>query len=165
MKTKGVKIGVAGDNGMNLCTDLDSIWTQRFTLLSTTYDVKNMENITAQNIEIKKKAILKTYYSMEWLNYHSSLQITLMKSFLISKITHILLSLPIPKEKTMNILYNVSRILYGMASRRNSGKIYLRPLINRTEMNLCTDLDLIWSQRFTSLGTTCEVQNMTKILR
>ena len=27
MKTKGVKIGVVGDKGMNLCTDLDSIWT------------------------------------------------------------------------------------------------------------------------------------------
>ena len=49
-KTKVVQIGDIGDNRIELCKDLNLIWTQQFTSLGITYDVQNLNRIADQNI-------------------------------------------------------------------------------------------------------------------
>ena len=106
-KTKVVKIGVERDNRMKLCTDLNLIWTDQFTALGINYDVKNINLIADQNIEIKIKEIKKVIAVWSGRNITPLGRITLIKSLLISKITHILLSLPTPNDNTFKTLEHV----------------------------------------------------------
>ena len=99
-KTKVIKIGAARDNRINLCTDLNLIWTDKFTSLGITYNINEMEHITEQNLEIKEKEIEKLIHVWSGRNITPLGKITIIKSLLISKITHILLSLPSPKIGT-----------------------------------------------------------------
>ena len=108
-KTKCIKIGVTGDNMMKLCTDLNLIWTHKFTSLGITYNVHDMDNITEQNIEQKEKEIVKLINTWKGRNITPIGKITIIKSLLISKITHIMLSLPTPKERTIINLDTVFR--------------------------------------------------------
>ena len=106
-KTKVIKIGVERDNRIQLCTDLNLIWTNKFTALGITYDIHNMKQIADQNIEIKMNEILKLIRAWSGRNITPLGKITLIKSLLISKITHILLSLPTPNDNTIEKLENV----------------------------------------------------------
>ena len=103
-KTKVVKIGGIRDNRIELCTDLKLDWTQQFTSLGIKYDVHNMDRIADQNIEDKIKEINKLIVLWKGRNITPMGKITITKSLLISKITHILLSLPTPKEDTFKKL-------------------------------------------------------------
>ena len=58
-KNKVVQLGASGDNRMELCTDLNLIWSQKFPALGITYDVQNMNETADQNIVIKLKEINK----------------------------------------------------------------------------------------------------------
>ena len=89
-KTKVVKIGGGGgggggvrDNRINLCTDLNLMWTDKFTSLGITYNVKQMEQITEQNIEVKEKEIGKLINAWSGRNITPLGKITLIKSLLI----------------------------------------------------------------------------------
>ena len=106
-KTYVVKIGDERDNRINLCTDLELIWTNKFTSLGITYDVQNMENITEQNINLKEKEIKKLINTWKGRNVTPLGKVILVKSLLISKITHILLSLPTPKDQTFKDWDNI----------------------------------------------------------
>ena len=106
-KTNVVKIRDERDNRINLCTDLELIWTNKFTSLGITYDVQNMENITEQNINLKEKEIKKLINTWNGRNVTPLRKVILVKSLLISKITHILLSLPTPKDQTFKDLDNI----------------------------------------------------------
>ena len=106
-KTKVVKIGVEGDNRMEMCTDLNLLWTKKFTALGVTYDVQNMKDISDQNIEIKTNEIIKLITIWSGRNITPLGKITVIKSLLISKITHILLSLPTPNINTIKKLESV----------------------------------------------------------
>ena len=98
-KTKVVQIGGIGDNRIELCKDLRLMWTTQFTSLGITYDVQNMDKITDLNIESKIKEINRLITIWNGRNITPFGKITITKSLLISKFTHILLSLPSPKEK------------------------------------------------------------------
>ena len=108
-KTKVIQLGANRDNRMNLCTDLNLMWNHKFTALGITYDVHNMTNIADQNIENKIIDINKTIVTWSGRNITPVGKITLIKSTLISKITHILLSLPTPKNETLKTLEDVFR--------------------------------------------------------
>ena len=108
-KNKVVQLGADGDNRMKLCTDLNLIWSQKFTALGITYDVQNMNKISDQNIGIKLKEINKLIITWSGRNITPLGKIVLIKGLLISKITHILLSLPTPKDDTIKNLNTVFR--------------------------------------------------------
>ena len=97
-KTKVVKFGNNRDSSDVLCPDLNLIWTSKFTSLGINYDVNDLDNITELNIEPKLSEIDKLIRI--WQNRNLTLigKIILIKSLLISKFIHILLSLPSPKE-------------------------------------------------------------------
>ena len=52
-KTKVVKFGKNRDSSDILCTDLNLIWTDRFTSLGINYDATDLDKITELNIEPK----------------------------------------------------------------------------------------------------------------
>ena len=108
-KTKVIQLGANRDNRMNLCTELNMMWNHKFTALGITYDVNNMKTITDQNISNKLIEINKTIALWRGRNITPVGKIVLIKSTLISKITHILLSLPSPKNESMKTLENVFR--------------------------------------------------------
>ena len=78
-KTKVIKIGGWRDRRIILCPELNLIWTNKFESLGIKYDTSEMDHITEINLESRMKEITS----------------------LISKVTHILLSLPNPKTQTL----------------------------------------------------------------
>ena len=103
-KTKVAKLGVWGDNRNILCQDLKLDWTQKFTLLGINYNIDNINNITDNNIDQKIGEIKKLICLWNTRNLTPYGKITIVKSLFISKITHILLSLPSPTFDTFNKL-------------------------------------------------------------
>ena len=97
-KTKVVKFGKNRDSSDTLCPDLKLIWTDTFTSLGITYDMTDLENITNLNIEPKILEMNKQIRIWQTRNLTLIGKILIIKSLLISKIIHILLSLPSPTE-------------------------------------------------------------------
>ena len=106
-KTKVVQLGGARDGRIKLCADLKLIWTNEFTALGITYNVSNLKNITDLNIEVKLKEINSLILAWSGRNITPLGRITITKSLLISKITHILLSLPTPSDYMIKKLENI----------------------------------------------------------
>ena len=100
-KTKVIKIGEWRDNGTILCEDLKLDWSQEFVSLGITYNIKDFENITERNIDLKLKEIYKLIQIWNGRFLTPFGKVVIIKSLLISKITHVLLSLPSPKPSTI----------------------------------------------------------------
>ena len=101
-KTKVVKFGHKRDSSDNICPDLKLIWTEKFSSLGIDYDVSNLTNITDLNIEPKLLEIEKLIRIWQLRNLTLIGKITIIKSLLISKFIHILLSLPSPTDALFN---------------------------------------------------------------
>ena len=101
-KTKVVKFGKNRDSSDNICPDLNLLWTKKFTSLGIEYDATDLDNITDLNIEPKLIEIQKLIRIWQLRNLTIVGKITIIKSLLISKFIHILLSLPSPKETLFN---------------------------------------------------------------
>ena len=99
-KTKAIKFGVKGDSRMTICEDLELFWMQEFTSLGINYSINELNNITDLNLESKILEMEKL--SSVWRSRNLTLigKITIIKTLLISKIVHILLSLPRPSEES-----------------------------------------------------------------
>ena len=98
-KTKAIKFGVTRDSRMTLCEDLNLIWTQDFTSLGIDYNINQLHKITDLNLEGKILDMEKLISIWKIRNLTLVGKITIIKTLLISKITHILLSLPKPSEE------------------------------------------------------------------
>ena len=71
-------------------------WTHSFVVLGIHYDVNNLSETTDTNLYLKIndiKKLIRTWSSRSLTPYG---KVTIVKSLLLSKITHILLSLPSP---------------------------------------------------------------------
>ena len=97
-KTKVVKFGKGRDSSDILCPDLNLIWTNKFTSLGIEYDVSDLDNITNLNLDPKIIEIENLIKIWQIRNLTVIGKITIIKSLFISKIIHILLSLPSPKD-------------------------------------------------------------------
>ena len=106
-KTKVIKIGGWGDNRTILCKDLKLEWTQEFVSLGITYNIDKFDDITDLNINLKKIEIQKliAIWNARFLTPFG--KITVVKSLLISKIIHVLLSLPSPSDDLYEDLENL----------------------------------------------------------
>ena len=108
-KTKIIKIGAWGDSRTTFCQEFFLIWTTDFTSLGITFDTDNMNRITEINSTKIWTPRLLTPLG----------KITIIKSLLISKFTHILLSLPSPKsEKMAEIEKTFQNFLWGSKPRK-----------------------------------------------
>ena len=106
-KTKAIKFGVTGDGRMTLCDDLDLIWTYEFVSLGIQYNINQLDIITDLNLEQKILEMEKMISVWRCRNLTLVGKITIIKTLMISKIIHILLSLPRPSEEYFNKTENI----------------------------------------------------------
>ena len=106
-KTKAIKFGVTRGSRMTLCEDLELICTHEFISLGITYNINSLSTITELNLD-------NTILEMEklstiWRGRNLTLigKITIIKTLMISKIIHILLSLPRPCEESFERIGNI----------------------------------------------------------
>ena len=75
-----------------------SEWVSKFNALGIEYDVNNMENITVTNINLKLDSLQKIIQNWTHRNISPIGRVCVSKSLLVSKITHVLQSLPSPPK-------------------------------------------------------------------
>ena len=106
-KTKVIRIGNIRETDRRYCRENDLDWVNVFVSLGIIFKVNDMGNITNYNIEAKLKDIrnLLTVWLMRNITPMGRIQVA--KSLALSKITHILLSLPSPDKETITKLDNL----------------------------------------------------------
>ena len=154
-KTKVIKIGAWGDNRTTLCEDLNLDWSQEFVSLGITYNIDNFENISDINIELKIKEIQKLIFlwNARYLTPYG--KIAVIKSLMISKITHVLLSLPTPSTETFKNLENMFKTFLWNNKNPKFRKEILETLPNLGGLKLTnlkifdSALKISWIRRLT----------------
>ena len=106
-KTSVVKLGVLRGRSMSWEGKFGLKWTSVFEVLGVKYDIDKMETITDDNISLKLSEIKKliSIWSSRALTPYG--KVVIIKSLLMSKITHILLSLPTPSDRMFAQLDNI----------------------------------------------------------
>ena len=103
-KTKVIRLGPIRETDRRFCRENNLDWVTYFTALGITYDVSNIENITSYNIGLKIDEIKKLMQAWTCRNITPIGRITVLKSLILSKIIHILQSLPSPSTETLTTL-------------------------------------------------------------
>ena len=103
-KTKVIRIGTIRESDRRYCKENNLDWVSSFVSLGINYDVLDMSNITKINIEDKIPQIKQIIQNWSNRNITPLGRVTICKSLLISKITHILISLPTPSEETFKLV-------------------------------------------------------------
>ena len=93
-KTKLVKLGVTRDSSIQWQGKFGFNWTDDFEILEIQYNIKKLHEITDINIQRKMGEIQKLIRIWSTRNLTPYGKVIIIKSLLISKITHMLLSLP-----------------------------------------------------------------------
>ena len=152
-KTKVIKIGGWRDSRTILCQNMNLEWSQKFTSLGILYDINNFSKITDQNIDGKIKEIQKLIFIWNGRYLTPYGKIIIIKSLLISKITHVLLSLPSPSPFTINKLEKIfQEFIWGQKNPKFRKEVMENALnLGGLKMtNLCTfdsALKLSWLKR------------------
>ena len=106
-KTKVIRIGNIRETDRRYCRENDLDWVNVFVSLGIIFKVNDMGNITNYNIEAKLKDIRNLLNVWLMRNITPMGRIQVAKSLALSKITHILLSLPSPDKETVTKLDNL----------------------------------------------------------
>ena len=116
-KCHAMWIGECANLETKICPEIELDWVKELKLLGVTFTPK-CANITDENIKRKKDAILRTIAT--WQGRCLSLvgKITITKSLLLPKITHILSALPNPSDKLIKDL-NAMFFTFIYGSKRN----------------------------------------------
>ena len=116
---KVVKIGALRGRSIPWQGKYGFKWTSSFKILGILYNLENMENITKINIYRKLGDVKKLIRIWHARNLTAYGKITIIKSLLMSKFTHMLLSLPSPSKELLDELNNFFMISYGRANLLN----------------------------------------------
>ena len=106
-KTKAIWIGAKKNEVYNICTDRNSDWVRgQFTLLGVKFDT-DLNKMVLDNYNSKlteMKSLIKT-----WSKRNISVlgKITVVKSIILPKLTHLFISLPKPSDKLMKELETI----------------------------------------------------------
>ena len=103
-KTKVIRIGPIRETDRRFCRENNLDWVTKFVALGITYYVLHLNDITADNINIKKNEMKNLMQSWSCRNITPTGRITVLKSIIISKIIHMLQSLPSPDLSTLKEL-------------------------------------------------------------
>ena len=106
-KTKVIRIGNIRESDRRFYKENNLDWVTTFISLGITYDVLDMENITILNIEQKLPQIPQMVQCRSNRNLTPVWRITVCKSLLLSKITHILISLPTTSNEIFDKFENL----------------------------------------------------------
>ena len=105
-KTKVVKIGASRGSSISWQGKFGFNWTSTFEILGIYYDITKMGEITEININRKMGEIRQLIRIWSVRNLTPYGKVCIIKSLLMSKITHMLLSLPSPNVICIKELYN-----------------------------------------------------------
>ena len=108
-KTKVVKLGASRDSNIPWQGKFGFNWSTKFEILGIHFDMNKLNEITDLNIQRKIGEIQKLIRIWSSRNLTPYGKVTIIKSLLISKITHMLLSLPSPScycFKNLNNLFS-----------------------------------------------------------
>ena len=95
-KTKVIKLGASRDSSIPWQGKFGFNWPDNFEISGIHYNMKKLHEITDLNIQRKMGEIQKLIRIWSTRNLTPYGKVTIIKSLLISKITHMLLSLPSP---------------------------------------------------------------------
>ena len=97
-KTKVIRIGPIRETDRRFCRENNLDWVSSFTALGISYDVLNLQSITETNINLKIASMKKLILTWLCRNISPIGSVTIFKSLIMSKIIHILQSLPSPTK-------------------------------------------------------------------
>ena len=106
-KNKVVKLGALRGSNITWQCKFGFNWSDKFEILGIHYDMTNLNAITDPNIHQKLgeiKQLIRIWSSRNLTPYG---KVTIIKSLLIPKITHMLLSLPSPSPSCFTEINNV----------------------------------------------------------
>ena len=103
-KTKVIRIGNIRETDRRFCRENDLDWVYKFTALGIEYDMKDLDKITEQNILPKIEKMEGTLKSWGFRNITPIGKVTILKSLVLSKITHILQALPSPPKHLLTTI-------------------------------------------------------------
>ena len=106
-KTKVIRIGNIRETDRRYCRENDLDWVYEFTALGIEYNMRKLDNITELNIQPKKDKMEKTLKSWGFRNITPMGRITILKSLVLSQITHILQALPSPEPTLLTKIENL----------------------------------------------------------
>ena len=133
-------------------------WTHTFISLGITYDMKNFDKITDNNIIIKIGEIQKLIQIWKARFLTPFGKITIVKRLFLSKITHVLLSLPTPSEEMFELLESLFRnFIWGKKHPKFRKEIIENlPVLGGLKMtnirNFDAALKLSWAKRWMRVG-------------
>ena len=107
-KTKLVKIGAWGAKRLNWEGQFGLEWTDTFEALGITYKVTDIDNITEYNFNKKitsMKSIIRTWKARSLTLYG---KVAVLKSLVMSKVTHLFLALPCPNKMLIKSIENLA---------------------------------------------------------
>ena len=107
-KTKVIRIGPIRETNRRFCRENNLDWVSSFTALRITYDVLNLQTITDTNINLKIASMKKLIQSWSCRNISPIGRVTIFKSLIMSKIIHILQSLPSPTKEHFKELEKIA---------------------------------------------------------
>ena len=103
-KTKVIRIGKIRETDRRYCKENDLEWVTEFVSLGINFNIRDMRNITNYNIENKLTEVQKLLNIWLLRNITPIGRIKVVKSLALSKLTHILLSLPSSSPECMEKL-------------------------------------------------------------
>ena len=105
-KCHAMWIGRKAYEESRICPEIELQWVTKVKLLGIVFNPLCL-NITEENIQLKKEAILRIIGTWQTRNLTLAGKIVIVKSLLLSQITHILASLPSPRQETMKEIKNI----------------------------------------------------------
>ena len=106
-KTKVIRIGQIRETDRRFGRENNLDWVNTFTALGIEYDVLNMEYITQNNIKGKIDSMRNAVRAWGCRNITPIGRVAVLKSLVLSRITHILLSLPSPSKDTIKTIEDI----------------------------------------------------------
>ena len=98
-KTKVIRLGPIRGTDRRFCPENDLEWVSKFIALGITYDTRDLLNITTINVENILDSMRNIIQNWLYRNITPIGRVCIAKSLIMSKIIHVLQSLPSPPEE------------------------------------------------------------------
>ena len=136
-----------------ICIELNLNWGTKVKLLGIVFR-PDCSNIVEENLTPKKEAMMKICGMWKSRNLSLIGKITIVKTYLLSQLTHVLASLPSPNEKIMR---EINQILFSFVWGSTRNPLKRKRLCQSLELNglemidlrsYCNSLKMSWIRRF-----------------
>ena len=107
-KTKVIIIGPIKETDRRFCRENNLDWVSSFTALGIEYDTLNMYSITDVNITQNIESMKKLMQIWSSRNIRPIGRVTIFKSLILSKVIHVLQSLPTPSKELLKEIEKLS---------------------------------------------------------